>query len=304
MKRREFLALTAGALASASSLLAAPKKAGMFPALNSVLINNKVRWPEFAELAAKVGFPGVDMDFGKAQSDGAEKTKELLARLNLKPAAFSFPVEFRKDEAAYRRDMDKLEERARFAAAVGCPRMVTWILPSSETPKDELRKLYKQRFTAAAQVLSGSGVRLGLEFIGPLHLRKQSPHEFIWKMSEMTAFASECGPNVGLLLDAFHWHHAGATARDIVAAGKDRIVHVHLSDAAKLPPEQVRDNQRLLPGEGVIDWQGFFGALKKIGYRDALSVEVFGRTSDMTPEEAARAGLAAALSVMKEAKVG
>jgi sugar phosphate isomerase/epimerase len=70
-----------------------------------------------------------------------------------------------------------------------------------------------------------------------------------------------------------------------------------------LPPEQIRDNERLLPGEGVINLVGFFQALKEIGYEDAVSVEVFGRTKDMTPEEGARAGLESARAVMRKAGV-
>ena len=66
----------------------------------------------------------------------------------------------------------KLPEAAKFAAAIGCPRMVTYIAASSATPKAELRALYKKRFTAAAQVLAEHNVRLGLEFLGPLHIRK------------------------------------------------------------------------------------------------------------------------------------
>ena len=100
-------------------------------------------------------------------------------------------------------------------------------------------------------------------------------------MNEMLDFAKECGPNVGLLLDSWHWHHAGATTQDIVHAGRDRIVHVHFNDSPQLPPEQIRDNARLLPGEGVINLVGFLRALQQIGYRDALSVEVFGRLKDV-----------------------
>ena len=146
-------------------------------------------------------------------------------------------------------------------------------------------------------------MRLGLEFLGPLHLRRAFPNEFIWRMPDMLEFAKECGSNVGLLLDAWHWHHAGATPEDIVRAGKDRIVHVHFDDAAPLPPEKVKDNERLLPGEGVINLQGLLGALKKIGYEDALSVEVFGRLKDKTPEEAARMGLEYSRAVLQKAGI-
>jgi sugar phosphate isomerase/epimerase len=123
-------------------------------------------------------------------------------------------------------------------------------------------------------------------------------------MPEMLAFARECGSNVGLLLDVWHWHHAGATTADIVKAGKDGIVHVHFNDAPKLPPAHIRDNERLMPGEGVIDLNSFLMALHEIGYQDALSVEVFGRgLKDMTPEAAARLGLETSLTVMRKAGV-
>ena len=275
----------------------------MFLALNSVLISGRVPWPEFARLAAKTGFPGTDVMLDAAMKAGAGETNALLKQLNIKPAAINFPVEFRKDDATFKAGLAKLSDSAQFAAAIRCPRMVTWIMPSSETPKEELRRLYKQRFTESAQVLARSNVRLGLEFIGPLHLRRQFPNEFIWRMNEMLEFAKECGPNVGLLLDSWHWHHAGATTDDIVAAGRDRIVHVHFNDAPNIPPDQIRDNQRLLPGEGVINLVGFLRALQTIGYTDALSVEVFGRLKDVPPEQAAKMGLESSLAVFKKAGV-
>ncbi len=275
----------------------------MFLALNSVLLSGRVHWPEFARLAAKVGFPGTDVMLGPAMQAGADATNDLLAQLRLKPAALDFPVEFRKDDKAFKDSLAELPKAAQFAAAIHCPRMITWIMPSSQTPKAELRALYKQRFTESARILAQSDVRLGLEFLGPLHLRKQFPYEFIWRMPEMLEFAKECGPNVGLLLDSWHWHLAGATTQDIINAGRDRIVHVHFNDAPKLPPDQIRDSHRLLPGEGVINLVGFLRALQTIGYTDALSVEVFGRLADVPPEQAARMGLEASLSVFHKAGV-
>ena len=182
--------------------------------------------------------------------------------------------------------------------------MMAVMPPSSETPKAELRKIFRDRLTAISEILLPSKARLGLEFLGPLHFRTRQPHEFIWRMDELLEFVKECGPNIGLTLDAWHWHHAGATAADILAAGKSRIVHVHVSDAAKQPPEDVRDNQRLLPGEGVIDLVTFFQAIRKIGYQDAVSPEPLGRIPpEMPPEDGARLGLEATLGVMRKAGV-
>ena len=275
----------------------------MFLALNSVLLSGRVKWPEFPHIAAQAGFPGTDIMLKPAMSAGAEDTKQLLTQLHLLPAAIDFPVEFRKDEATFQTGLAALSKQAEFAAAINCPRMVTYLMSSSDTPKAELRALYKQRFIQCAEVLRKYRVRLGLEFLGPLHLRRQFKYEFIWQMNEMLEFAKECGPNVGLLLDVWHWHHAGATTEDIIHAGRERIVHVHFNDAPNLPPDQIRDNQRLLPGEGVINLTGFLKALQKIRYSDALSVEVFGRLKDVPPLQAAKMGFEYSLKVFQKAGV-
>ena len=272
--------------------------------MNGVPIGGKLNWRQFAELASVTGFKGVDVMLDAALSDGVRRTHGMLEELHLRPAFVSLPVEFRKDDATFRSTMARLEEAAPFAAAIGCPRMMTYIPASSDTPKDELRRMYKSRFTQIADMLARSHCRLGLEFLGPLHLRQAGKYEFIWKMPEMLEFAKECGSNVGLTLDAWHWHHSGGTPEDIVAAGKNRIVVVHFDDAARLPPDQVRDNERLLPGEGVINLTGFLRALRQIGYEDSLSIEVFGHgLKQMPPEQSATMCLEAGRKTLQAAGI-
>jgi sugar phosphate isomerase/epimerase len=311
MDRRAFLKATLAAGLSPNLALGGqatdgrglPTRDSMFVSLNASL-TRQIEWLEFARLAATVGFGGVDVDLGAAQAQGAPATRMLLNSLRIAPGAIGLPVSFAGDEIAYQSGLPKLEDAAMFAAVIGCPRMVAVLPPSSATPKPEFRALLKSRLTAIAKILQASNVRLGLEFLGPLHFRTRQAHEFIWRMPEALEFSAECGPNVGLLLDAWHWHHAGATTADIVAAGKSRIVHIHVSDAKAQPPADVRDNQRLMPGEGVIDLVGFFQALKKIDYTDAVSPEPLGRVPpEMSPEDGARLGLSTTLEVMKKAGV-
>lgn len=273
----------------------------MFVSLNGSL-TRKVAWPEFARLAARVGYGGVDTNLDAARKEGLDATRALFAELKIRPGIASLPVPFSRDEQAFQDGLKQLADAAAFAAAIGCPRMMAVMPASSETPKPEFRKIIKDRVVAIAELLLKPKVRLALEFLGPLHLRKRLPHEFIWRMDELLEFSKECGPNIGLTLDVWHWHHAGATAADIIAAGKSRIIHIHLSDAAKMPPEAVQDHQRLMPGEGVIDLVGFFQALHKIGYDDAVSPEPLGRIpQDMSPEDGARLGLETTRAVMRKA---
>jgi len=166
----------------------------MFLSLNSVLLQGRVHWPDFARLAAQIGFPGTDIMLRPAMQAGVSATNDLLASLKIRPAVIDFPVEFRKDDATFKASLTQLDAAAQFAAAIHCPRMITYIMPSSDTPKDELRQTYKQRFTESAHILARSNVRLGLEFLGPLEFRKAHKYEFIWRMNDMLAFARECGP--------------------------------------------------------------------------------------------------------------
>lgn len=275
----------------------------MFVSLNSSL-TRRMEWLDFAKLAASTGYGGVDVDLAGARTHGAADTRTLLRTLQIAAGAVGLPVNFAGDDATFESGLATLEDAAVFAATIGCPRMIAVLPPSSTTPKPEFRALLKTRITAIAKVLERAGLRLGLEFLGPLHFRTRNPHEFIWRMPETLDFCTDCGANVGVLLDAWHWHHAGATASDIITAGKARIVHIHVSDAKAQPPEDVRDNQRLFPGEGVIDLVTFFQALKKIGYTDAISPEPLGRVpAEMPAEEGARLGLKTTTDVMKKAGV-
>lgn len=297
--RRTFIKTTMAAALAGVRVRAADT--GMFVSLNSSLTRG-MPWLDFARLAASTGYPGVDVDLKGAREQGADATRALLRNLKLKPGVINFPVNWTGADEAYRETMAGLPDAAAFAAAIDCPRMITVLPPASATPKAELRVVLKRRLQEISQLLAKSDVRLGLEFLGPLHFRTRQPYEFIWKMDEALQFATECGPNIGLLVDAWHWHHAHATADDIIRAGRRRIVHIHVSDAKAQPPEEVRDNQRLLPGEGVIDLVTFFRALQHVGYSDAVSPEPLGRIPpDMPPAEGAKLGLTSTRAVIEKA---
>src|ERR1035438_3685882 len=105
----------------------------MYISMNSVPIGGKLSWRQFAELASATGFLGVDVMLDAALSDGVKRTQGMLSELNLRPAFVGLPVEFRKDDAAFRAGMPHLEEAAPFSAAIGCPRMMTYIMPSTDT---------------------------------------------------------------------------------------------------------------------------------------------------------------------------
>lgn len=66
----------------------------------------------------------------------------------------------------------------------------------------------------------------------------------------------------------------------------EQIVHVHINDAKNIPVGDVLDNDRLYPGEGVINLPGFLQALNYIGYAGPVTQEILTpSTPTGTPEE-------------------
>lgn len=312
LTRRDFL--ERAALSGALLALAKPAAAAqsMFVSLNGSVARG-VSGFDKARLAAKVGYGGVDWDLGPAKAAGVDATQALFAELKIKPTITNLPMArplpFSGEQAAFEQALTQLADDAAFCAAIGCQKMMVVLSPTGPVPKEEHRKIVRDRLAAISEVLQRSRLRLGLEFLGVQQFRMgraggPPPNPFMWTLSETAALAKDSGANIGVVLDVWHWHHSGSTIADILATEKDRIVHVHVSDAKPQPPEDVRDNQRVMPGEGSIDLVGFFQALKKIGYVDGVSPEPLGRVpADMSPEEGAKLALETTLAVMKRAGV-
>ena len=75
ISRRSFAKL----LVAAPLARAFAAERNMFLSLNSVLLQGRVPWPDFARLAAQTGFPGTDIMLRPAMQAGVSATNDLLA---------------------------------------------------------------------------------------------------------------------------------------------------------------------------------------------------------------------------------
>lgn len=231
----------------------------------------------YIELAGKYGFDTVDLyDIQSfAAKRGPEGAKELLAMHGVAIGSFGLPVEWRAGEETFRAGLEKLRGAAEAGAALGSAGCTTYILPSTDEPSAAFMATAIRRLRLCAQLLGAYGIRFGLEYVGPHHLRTRWANPFIWTQTDTLEMIGAIGePNVGLLLDSFHWYTNGMTEEDIASLRADQIVHVHLNDAPDVPAEAALDNGRLLPAEGVIDLGAFLRGVAKTGYRGSVSQEV------------------------------
>ena len=250
---------------------------------------------EAIALAKRHRFGGVEFNPRDARSIdgefGAGTVRGWFEEAGIRPAGFGLPVEWRGDEGKWREGLQSLPSVAKAAAALGCRRCMTWIMPSSDDlERDENWAFHAERFAPIAKILGEHDISLGLEFIGPKTMREARKHIFIWRMDEMLALGQEIGPNVALLLDVWHWYTSGGTLDQVSALRPEQVVYVHVSDApAGIHVDEQIDNRRALPGEtGVIDIAGFLRALDAIGYDGPITAEPFKAELKELPSDDAR----------------
>jgi sugar phosphate isomerase/epimerase len=299
VKRRTFLALAALAVRARANTR------GMQLHLSHGALGIRADQRQAIDLAAKHGYDAVDANGGFLQGLSSGELQELLGYMKSKNIAWGLaglPVDFRGEEALFREGVGKLPDTAKGLQRAGVRRVTTWFMPRSQTlPYMANLKLHATRLREIARILNDNGLRFGLEYVGPKTTWAAQRYPFAHTMAETKELIAEIGqPNVGFVLDSWHWYHAGDTASDILTLANKDVVSVDLNDApANTPKDTMVDGRRELPAAtGVIDVKSFVGALEKIGFDGPVRAEPFNEAvRKMAPDEAA----AAAIAGMKKA---
>jgi len=226
----------------------------VIPAFHYTLGLGTEDWRQQIALARAAGFRAVDVDLRAA---AALEPSEMLDVLGgLIPSSGRLP--------AY--PGQPLDRRIPgFCRTIGL-RTLTCSVPPAQAEPRELLPEYREW----AAMLAGSGLSLAIESLTPHHLRVAKPHPYVQTFAEYCDFVASVGENAGFLLDTWHWHHG-----DYPSPRGLRVLHVHLADAEAIPPEQVRDDERQYPGEGVVDLVGLLAQIQ--GYTGFVAAEVFGQ---------------------------
>lgn len=97
-------------------------------------------------------------------------------------------------------------------------------------------------------------------------------------------------PRVGVLFDTAHYHVTPTKLQDVNERSVGFIKHVHLNDMPDTPADLThRDDDRVLPGVGVLDLPKIIGTLEENGYDGFFSIEMFSQDLWRLPtKEAAR----------------
>lgn len=268
----------------------------MFKNLNPGMIGIHASLAEALDMAAQYGFDGVDVNLPDVaelvRETSAGEVRDLFARAGCRPGNWGLPIEWHGAREKWAEELARLRRYAGLARDIGALRTTAVVMPwSDERTFDENYAFHVERLKPVAEILEEHDCRFGLEFIGPETLRRGRKHQFIHTMDGMLALCRDVGPNVGLLLDLWHWYTSRGTWDDLAQLGNGDVVNVHVNDAPDgVPVDEQIDNERCLPGEtGVLDIVRFLKALDDMDYDGPVTAEPFSaRVNALAPQDALR----------------
>ncbi len=304
MDRRGFLkagsgagaaALTAGAFASSAPAAAADEPryqdgTSLWPlCLNTSTImpsplNVKI------DAAVEAGYDAIELWIneleehekagGSLEELGAEIRERGLFVINvigLWSGIPSTPTEWEENLPATR-------ERLRRISAVGSKHAAA--IPPSEVENFDLRwgaARYKDLLKMAREEYN---VIPAVEFVGFF--------KSVFRLGQAAAIALDADEaDARIIPDTFHLYRGGSGFSGLKHLRGDFIANFHWNDVPAEPArEQLGDEHRVYPGDGMLPLTQALADLRTIGYRGPLSLELFYREYwEMDPKEVARAGL-------------
>jgi hydroxypyruvate isomerase len=141
--------------------------------------------------------------------------------------------------------------------------------------RQEQREALVGTLRAAADILEGTGVRLGVE---PLNTRIDHIGYYLDSTLEALDIIDEVnGPEIGITYDIYHSAVMGERTEDVIANRISRIIHVHVADHPG----------RNEPGTGEIDLRHRLDWLFEQGYHGAVGMEYRPLTAGAEAVEAA-----------------
>jgi sugar phosphate isomerase/epimerase len=177
--------------------------------------------------------------------------------------------------------LDEVRRRLEQAAAVGARFAIAGPPPGSAD-----RELGARHYAELLEIGRSYGVRPAFEYLGFVG--------DINTLEDALDIVDRCGdPDASVVIDPFHCWRGGGMISSLTKLHPEQIAISHFNDCPAAPAANMLcDEDRVLPGDGVVDLHAWCAHLTAIGYRGYLSLELF--RDDLwqrDPFEVARIGL-------------
>jgi len=264
------------------------------------LMGHKLPLAEEVEIAAKAGYQGIEpwiravqqhVDQGKPLADLRKRIADLGLTVE---SAIGFAAWIVDDDQKRAAGLEQLKREMDLVAQLGGRRIAAPPAGAHQAPLDLRRAA--ERYRAVLELGRQTGVLPQLEIWGSsksLHL-----------LGQAAFVAIEAGhPDAAVLLDVFHIYRGGSDFAGLKVFSGASMHVFHMNDYPADPPrEKATDADRIFPGDGVAPLGAILRTLHDVGFRGALSLELFNRTYwKQEPMDVARTGLEKMRAVVEKA---
>lgn len=229
-------------------------------------------------IASMTGYQGIEIHSGKLMrflNNGgtSDKLRSVLEQHEIFPAAIDIIGDVEVQEPHRKKEiLDHARYLCSIASEIGCPTIqLNAFNALDHLSWEELLSRTAANIAEIADIGSDYGIRFQYE--GAAWTRICSLEECM-KLLVMTD-----RPNVGLLVDYWHfWAHGGTTPEQISRIPAEIIYGVHICDGTRTDsPEDLKNENEYrgyFPGEGDLPVEKWTEAVISTGYNGAVSGEI------------------------------
>jgi D-psicose/D-tagatose/L-ribulose 3-epimerase len=228
------------------------------------------RWLPLYERLKAMGFDGIELPIFDPVPEAFEKLGRRLDDMGLERTAITIrgpeddPIS--SDPAVRKAALARMQRTLDCCEAASCRILggpihaaIGEFSGSGPTEAEWGRSVEVLR--GAADYGAASGITLAVEFLNRFEIY------LLNTAADSARFARDVGrPNLGVHYDTFHAHIEEKSPSAALAACRNELVHVHISE-----------NDRGTPGTGQVNWQETFESLRGAGYDGWLTIEAFGQ---------------------------
>ncbi|MFP7492289.1 sugar phosphate isomerase/epimerase [Terribacillus saccharophilus] len=205
------------------------------------------------------------------EQQSLEQLSSYFQEHHIKPLALNALVYFNnRSEEDYQQLLKEFKQMLEYAKELQVPYIVVVPLVTKEKIlKEDIKSSSVAVLQELAELAEPYGVKLAVEFVG----HPECTINTFEQAYDIVEHVND--PNVGLVLDCFHFHAMNSSMDTLKQADISKIFILHMDDTEDFPIGSLVDEDRVWPGHGAIDLDGILSVLTEKGYDGAATVELF-----------------------------
>ena len=276
--RRKFIessALALGGLSVMGFKQGEAKKAASFPiSLNvSTIRPYRLNVEQQIEVCGKAGFDGIELWVSdlEAYREGGGSWNVLATQLKNNHLVLDNIIGFAQwaadDQSRREAGLEQMKREMEMTASLGGKFIAA---PMQGIKQLDMTRLddYAERFLRVIETGKAVGIVPLLELWGQGALSKLA--------NAVNIVIATGHPDANLLLDFYHLYRGGNSFDSLKLINLARLPVFHINDYPATPQrDQLRDSDRVYPGDGICPFNDLIPLLKNGGFQGSFSVELF-----------------------------